>query len=161
MASPVAASYTKAQKALHWITLAVMIGQYFIWDGMGRAFHQLMDTGFASYSWVVIAHLAGGLAILALALVRLRLRAAHGRMAAPATEPEIARKASALAHLAIYATMVLLPLGGLIAWFGAQGWAAELHEIGANLLLFLLGAHAAAVLVHQFHWKTNLIARMT
>ncbi|WP_158963739.1 cytochrome b [Chachezhania sediminis] len=153
------AAFTPVQKALHWAVVVLLGFQFFVFDGMGRPFHQLMD-GVATYTTTVIAHIAIGLAVLVFALWRLVLRARHGAPAAPEAEPEALRKVSKLAHAAIYLLMLVLPVTGLIAWFGKVGNVAEVHEVLTNALLALVILHVAAVAVHQFWWKTNLLARM-
>ncbi len=155
-----ALAYSTAQKRLHWAVVVLIAVQWLIFDSMGRPFHESMEAGAQVWSTVPVIHLAIGVAVLALALARLWLRRTHGAPEAPAEEPEILRKASHWAHAAIYALLVLMPVSGLVAWFGLVGPVAEVHEIMMNLLLALVFVHVAAVLVHQFWWKTGLLARM-
>ena len=156
----IADSYTHVQKALHWAVVVMLALQYFVFDAMGRAFHTLMESGEATYTTTTTVHLILGVLVLVLTLWRLVLRATHGAPEAPEAEPELFRKLSKLAHLGIYGLLLLLPLLGLIAWFGAVGAAGAAHEILTNLLMALVIAHVGAVVVHQFYWKTNLLARM-
>ncbi|WP_138467247.1 cytochrome b [Poseidonocella sp. HB161398] len=152
--------FTVTQKALHWAVVVLLAAQYFLFDGMGRPFHQLMETGTASYSAVPVLHIAIGILVLALAAWRLVLRLSHGSPAEPEAEPALARLASKIAHAAIYVLLFVLPLTGLAAWFGQIGPAAGLHETLTNLLMALVILHVAAALVHQFWWKTDVLARM-
>ena len=154
-----AASFTPTQKALHWAVVGLLALQYFVFDAMGRAFHQQME-GTATYDTTVVAHIVLGVALLALTLWRLALRLGHGTPAAPAAEPALFARLSKIAHAAIYALLLALPMLGLIAWFGKVGAAAGLHETLTNVLLALVVVHVAAVVVHQVWWKTGLIARM-
>ena len=158
MSNPPAA-YTGLQKHLHWAVVLLLLLQYVLFDGMGRPFHQLMD-GAAAYSTTVIAHIAIGVAVLLLALWRLALRARHGAPAAPAGEPRLFAQVSKVAHGLLYVFLIGLPVIGLVAWFGKLGAAAEAHEIGTTVLMWLALLHVAAVVVHQFWWKTNLLRRM-
>ncbi|SFH96848.1 cytochrome b/b6 domain-containing protein [Albimonas pacifica] len=160
MTQAAALSYSPAQKILHWAVVALIALQWLVFDSMGRPFHDSMEAGAQVWSTVPVVHLVIGLTVLALALARLRLRRSHGAPEAPAAEPEPFRTASKWAHVAIYALLLAMPLTGLAAWFGLIGAAAELHEILMNLLLALVFVHVAAVLVHQFVWKTDLLARM-
>lgn len=152
--------YTRWQKRLHWAVVILLALQYFVFDAMGRLFHTLMDTGTAPWTTTSIAHLLIGIAVLAMALARLGLRARHGAPAAPAEEPAPLRTASKLAHWSIYALLLLIPVSGLVAWFGQAGTAAEAHEVLTSVLMWLVVLHLAAVAVHQFWWKTDLIRRM-
>ena len=65
-----------------------------------------------------------------------------------------------MAHGLLYVLLIGLPVIGLVAWFGKLGAAAEAHEIGTTVLMWLALLHVAAVVVHQFWWKTNLLRRM-
>lgn len=152
--------FTKAQKVLHWAVATLIALQYLFFDGMGRPFHELMNTGFGTYSATVVIHIVIGVAVLGLAAWRLLLRARVGAPEAPETEPAIAKHGAKLAHVAIYLMLILLPISGSIAWFLQIGSAASLHELLTTLLLIVLAVHVAAVLVHQFIWKTNIIGRM-
>ena len=153
-------AYSPAQKALHWAVVALIALQWLIFDGMGRPFHESMEAGALAWGTVPVVHLVLGVTVLVLALARLWLRRSHGAPEAPAEEPAIFRAAAHWAHLAIYALLLAMPLTGLAAWFGLVGPAAGVHELLMNLLLALVAVHVAAVLVHQFVWKTDLLARM-
>jgi cytochrome b561 len=153
--------YSAGQRHLHWAVVVLLALQYFVFDRMGGAFRQVMETGSGSYGVTQIAHIAIGILVLLMALVRLLLRRRDGAPAAPEAEPKPFVLLAKLAHGALYLLLLALPLTGLIAWFGAMGSVAEVHEILTTALQFLVVLHIAAVLVHQFVWKTNLIRRMT
>jgi len=154
-----AAAFSPMQKILHWVVVVLLGLQFFVFDAMGRPFHQWMD-GTGGYTTVVIVHIVVGVAILALTLWRLTLRVSRGAPAAPAEEPAVFVLLSKIGHGLIYLLLLLLPLSGLVGWFGKVGNAAGIHEVMTNLLLLIVIVHVAAVVVHQFYWKTNLIARM-
>lgn len=152
-------AFSPMQKRLHWIVVALLVLQYFVFDGMGRPFRQLMETG-PSYSLTVIAHIAIGLTVLVLALWRLELRLMVGAPQPPETEPELARLASKVVHGGIYLLLIALPLSGMVAWFFRIGGAGEAHEIGTNILMALVAVHVGAALVHHFWWRTDVLKRM-
>ena len=56
--------------------------------------------------------------------------------------------------------MLLMPVSGLVAWFGGVDTAADAHEVMSNLMLFVVGVHVAAALWHQFWLKDHLLLRM-
>ncbi|WP_172327206.1 cytochrome b [Mangrovicoccus sp. HB161399] len=155
-----APSFSNMQKALHWAVVVLLAAQYFLFDGMGRPFHQLMDTGTATYTLTPAMHLGIGVLTLALAAWRIALRLTHGTPPEPAEEPDLAKLGSKIAHAAIYALLFILPLTGLVAWFGQAGFAAEIHELLTNALMALVVLHVAAALVHHFWWKTDVLLRM-
>lgn len=152
--------YTRSQILLHWIVVLLLIPQFLLHDGMSHAFRQLMEGAGAEYEPLVLQHIATGLAVLALVLWRLVLRARVGAPPSPAQEPALLKLAAHATHWALYALLMLLPLSGLAAWFGQLDTAAEAHEIMKNILLALAGLHIAAALFHQFILRTNLLARM-
>lgn len=155
-----AKGYSATQILLHWI-IAVLIGAQFLFnDPVGSAFRQLMRGTVPPFSWVVWAHIAAGIVILGLVIWRLALRVRRGAPPPPEGGPALLDLGATLAHWALYALMVLIPVSGLVAWFGGVGAAGEAHEVLTNLLLALVGLHVAAALWHQFGLKDNLLLRM-
>ena len=69
-------------------------------------------------------------------------------------------KAAEWGHLALYGVMILIPLSGLVAWYGVVEAAAEVHEIAKPVLILLVAGHVAAALYHQFWLKDGLLLRM-
>lgn len=153
--------YSPLQKKLHWAVVILLLAQYLLFDGIGRQFHQLVDTGFAVYNFTVIGHIAIGVTILALAILRLFLRKLHGAPLPPDSEPEAAKIASKYAHAGLYVLLFALPLSGLAAWFLQSRLLADVHEAGTTLLMWLAAGHVGAVAVHQLWWKTGILRRMT
>ena len=152
--------FAPAQRLLHWAVVILLLLQYVVFESMGRAFRTLMESGTATYGTTQIAHIGIGIAVLVLALVRVALRLRDGVPPPPTGEPDLFVRLSKLTHLALYALLFLIPLAGLVAWFGQVRMAAEAHEVMASALQALVLLHVGAVLVHQFYWKTNLIRRM-
>jgi len=92
------------------------------------------------------------------------------------------RWGSHLGHAALYLLMLAVPaLGILFTWAAGRdlsfwgfadiappawidpdlrGTFRDLHELGANAILWLVGLHAAAALVHQYMFKDGLMDRM-
>ena len=68
-------------------------------------------------------------------LWRLSLRVMRGSPSHPEQEPGWAGSLAHLTHWIFYGLLVLLPVMGLLAWFGTLGEAAELHEIGTTILI--------------------------
>lgn len=157
---PAPAAYSATQKRLHWAVVALLLAQYLVFDGMGRPFHQGVEAGAMSYGLTPVAHIAIGVTVLALAVWRVALRIRLGAPDAPEGEPTLARRASKWGHWALYFLLFALPLTGLRGWFWMSYDVADIHAVATNVLLALAGLHVAAALVHQFWWKTNLLARM-
>lgn len=118
------------------------------------------DGGVPEIGAMVLAHVIGGVLVLAFALWRIVLRMKRGAPPAPETEPELLRRAAHWGHMALYALMVLVPLSGMAAWGGGIMAAGEVHETLKTALVVLILGHVAAALRHQFWLKDNLLARM-
>lgn len=155
-----AASFTHTQKALHWAVVALLLLQYLFFDGMGRPLREKIETGIATFSFTVVAHIVIGVTVLVLAVWRIRLRMTHGAPTAPGSEPGWARTLARISLILMYVMLIGLPIGGMIGWFTSSEAIAGLHALGTNVLLALILLHVGAVLVHQFIWKTGLLSRM-
>ena len=152
--------YSSAQIGLHWIIALLIALQFLFNEPMGEAFDSVMRGTVPPFSWAVWAHIAGGVAILALVLWRVALRRSRGAPPPPEGEGTLLGRAATLGHWALYALMVLAPATGLAAWYGGIEAAAELHELFKPLLIILVAVHVLAALFHQFVLKDNLLARM-
>lgn len=152
--------YSRLQITLHWVVVCLVALQYLLHEGISDAYDVAEDTGVYAMSLPVIAHIAGGALILLLACWRLILRNDRGVPAAPEGEPEVFRRLSHVAHLAVYALLILLPVTGALAWGGRMEAAGDAHEVLKTLLLLLIAAHVGAVAVHQLVWKTGVMKRM-
>jgi cytochrome b561 len=154
-------SYSCAQKALHWTFAALVAAQYLAFDGIGRAFNAGFRESTFAYSTGAVGHIAAGSLVLALVAWRLGLRLTRGTPPAPDAEPALTKLAAHAAHWTFYGLLIAMPLSGLLAWFLPSQEIGGLHDLGQTLLLWLIGLHVAAVLVHQLWWRSGLIARMT
>jgi cytochrome b561 len=152
--------YSTAQILLHWAIALLIALQFLFNDPIGSAFRQMTRGTVPPFSWAVWAHIAVGIVILLLVLWRFGLRLTRGAPPAPEGGPAILHTGASLAHWALYALMLALPLSGLVAWFGALRTAGDAHEVMGNLLLALVALHVAAALWHQFGLKDHLLLRM-
>jgi cytochrome b561 len=107
-------------------------------------------------------HAYVGIAILVLAVVRLVLRHVQGVPQAPAKEPAILSAVAKVTHWLLYLLLILMPLTGIGAYYFGNGTAGDLHADVMKVILWaLIAAHVVGALVHQFYWKTDVLARMT
>ena len=159
-ASPVPA-YSPLRRYLHWAVAGLILVQFVALDSIGRAFHRSVEAGAQVYDLIAAAHLALGLAVLALAAWRVVLRLRHGAPPASEAEPLPFRRLAHFTHLALFALLFALPLSGLVAWFGLLGPAAGAHEVMTKLLLALVALHVLGALAHRLWWKTDVMARMS
>ncbi len=163
MAGPVSTSYSLIQKLLHWSMALLIFYNLLFTDGIEEWDHA-MDAGSITPDKVAAAniHAYVGIAILALALVRLIVRLVHGAPAAPAEEPPFFQIAAKMAHGAFYVLFLAMPVLGIAKYYGDVDVAGSLHAGPVKLVLWLLIAvHILAVPVHRLLWKSNIMPRMT
>ena len=152
--------YSRAQIALHWIVAALIVPQFVLHDGIAEAWDKLEDGIAAGFDPLVAGHVVGGIAILALVIWRLSLRARRGAPPPPEAEHPALKLVAKATHGGLYLLLVLMPVSGLAAWFGGVEAAAEAHETMKVALLALVLLHVAGALYQQFVLKTNLMERM-
>jgi cytochrome b561 len=129
-------------------------------EPMAEAWDMVKDGQTPAFNWLVLAHVFGGGLVLVFALWRLILRQTRGVPDAPMSEPAPLRLAAHLGHLALYALMILMPVSGMVAWFGGIESAADAHEVLKTAMLALVAVHVVAALWHQFWLKDGLLLRM-
>jgi cytochrome b561 len=155
-----AKGYKPVQITLHW-AMAVMIAmQFALYPIVLPGWHYLITTNDYYYTPGVIEHLTVGTAVLLLVLWRIRVRR---RQPPPPPPPGFDPRVEALVrlvHRVTYLVMVLIPLTGLLAYFGDLPPVSVVHNALAVVLLGLVGLHASGALYHQFIRHDGLITRM-
>lgn len=163
--------------ALHWLTLALLIGVY-----LAINLHDAAPKGSALRADLKSWHFVLGIGVLALVAVRLAARLVAGPT--PRIEPGPSMWQLRLAHamhLALYAFMLGAPLlgwlavsakGDPVAFLGFQlplpigpdkalyRSIKEVHETIGTFGYYLIGLHAAAALVHHHVLRDNTLKRM-
>lgn len=147
--------YSGLQIGLHWLIAILIVVAWFTGEGAGEAMERVEEGGVAGF----VPHVAIGLAILALVIVRVLVRLGRGAPAAPGEPGSLATLASDWGHRFIYLLMIVVPLGGLSTFFQLAD-VGELHELGANLLMLVVLGHALMALYHQYVLKDGLLRRM-
>jgi cytochrome b561 len=161
---------------LHWASV-VLIAALFA-SAWSLA---LAQDGGASAA-ILTLHRSVGVSLWVLALVRLgwRLRFAV-RPALPADMPQLQKAAAAVSEGALYVLMLIQPLTGLAQSVtrgrpfqlfvfqaprlmtrdkGLTGLFHNIHELGAWLLLSLIGLHIAAALFHGLVRRDGVLQSM-
>lgn len=152
--------YSLGQIWLHWLVAVLIALQFLLKNSISQSWEAFLAGRDVEFQPLVAAHIFGGLTILAFVVWRLVLRAKRGGPPPPDAEPAGLRLAAKAAHVSLYALMVAMPVSGAVAWFGSVEQAATAHKLLKIALLALIVLHVIAALVHQFFFKTNLIARM-
>jgi cytochrome b561 len=174
--------YSPLARAFHWATALLIALQFacglvMVYDGPEPNVWATLADRFQLYD----SHKVLGLALLALALVRLAYRAARGGPAPLAEIPPLQRRAAGLAHAALYLLLVGVPLLG---WLGISLYPALTvferarlpalaspdramsetvlywHAWAAFALVGLVVVHAGAALHHHFVRRDRTLLRM-
>ena len=154
--------YSTAQIALHWTIAVLVILQVALHDGMVAAFGARRGDGAATESEALLAdlHVAFGIAVFVLALLRVALRVTRGAPPPPVAEHPALRTVARATHLALYAIILAMPMTGGLAWFAGMDTMAELHGAGKVAVFVLVILHVAGALYHHFVLKTDVLRRM-
>ena len=159
---PARTGYSAAQIALHWIIAVLVVAQVVLHEGMHAAYREARGGPAATEAESLMAdlHVAGGIAVFLLALLRVALRLRRGAPSPPETELPILRFAAKAVHFAFYDIILLMPLTGALAWFGGVEASSAVHRTGMLAIFVLLLLHVAGALYQHFVLKTDVMRRM-
>jgi cytochrome b561 len=159
---------------LHWLILPLMVGAFIL----GEVMEDLPrgDGRMSVMGW----HILAGLSMAALLVPRLVIRL-RGVPPLPAATSALELWLARLAHLGLYAVMLVLPTTGLgsilagkrtvsvLGLFDLPSLASlpwlheameEIHEGAAKLFLLLLALHVAAALWHALIRRDGIFRRI-
>jgi cytochrome b561 len=154
---------------IHWLTALVVVVAYLASGDPTKASHALSGQ----------IHVASGLVVFLLVLIRLPLRLIVG---VPAGEPapRWQQRLARAAHSTLYGLLLAVPLTGwaeladktsqfaLFAWTlplpdAQMIWVRALgaaHTVLGDALIWLAGLHAGAALAHHYLLRDGTLARM-
>ena len=147
--------YSGLQIGLHWLVALLIVVAWFTGEGAGEAMEVVEDGGTAGF----VPHVAFGLAILALVVVRVLVRLGRGAPSAPGAPGSLSVLAADWGHRLIYLLMIAVPLGGIATFFLGID-VGEVHGLAANVLMLIVLGHALMALYHQYVLKDGLLRRM-
>jgi cytochrome b561 len=148
--------YSGLQIGLHWANAILIPLAWFSSDGAEEAWEAIED-GATAPSFV--PHVAFGMAILALVVLRLIVRLRRGVPEAPGIPGSLQVRVADWGHRLIYLLMIAVPLGGMSIWFGGMD-NGDIHGFFANVLMIVVLGHAVMSLYHHYVLKDGLIRRM-
>ncbi len=159
---PVRTGYSLTQIALHWVIAVLVVAQVVLHEGMHSAYREALGGAAATEVERLMGdlHVAGGIAVFLLALLRVALRLKRGAPPPPETEHPALRFAARAVHIGFYAIILLMPLTGALAWFGGVEASAAVHRAGMLAIFVLLLLHVAGALYHHFVLKTDVMRRI-
>ncbi len=158
--SPAPARYSLAQVLLHWTIAALIVFQLLYNDAVQSAFEDRLNgtaVPEAGGAWI---HVAVGLTVLVLAVLRLGIRVQRGVPEVHEDKPAILNWIGVLTHYLLYAFIFIMPISGALAWFLGIEMSAEIHEIGRFVLLPAIGLHVLGALAEHFVFRNNSLLRM-
>lgn len=171
-------SYGGLAKALHWITVLLVVGQFVImWSiPSGRA------GGAPEVEWLWDLHASFGMTILIVTIIRFINRQMNPPPPLPAGMPAIQILAAHATHWAIYAVLIVQPILGWLTLNAYSGpftfyWLfdvpaltaidpdlnhslAPLHRLLGTAILLLLAVHVAAALFHGIVKRDGVLSSM-
>ncbi|MEN8656683.1 MAG: cytochrome b/b6 domain-containing protein [Marivita sp.] len=152
--------YSATQIGLHWIVALLVAGQYIFKESIASAWDAYTRGQEVAFSPLILAHVAGGILILAFVLWRLVLRLTRGVPPAPENEPTPLKTLSHVAHWGFYAILAAMSVSGGLMWFGDVQAAAQAHNVLKVMLLALIVLHVVAIPFHKLVLKNNVMQRM-
>jgi cytochrome b561 len=155
-------TYARPLIILHWMIVALIIGQMLSADGMSDFFDAAKDSDIAPGlppSGGALIHASMGAGILILVIVRLIIRMNSRVPPPPADLPPLLQLVSRVTHFALYAVLVALPLSGAAALFISPE-AGDVHEALKNALYVIAGLHIAGALTHLLIFRDGVFFRM-
>ncbi|MBP6626924.1 MAG: cytochrome b [Arenimonas sp.] len=173
------ARYSPAQRRLHWAMFALVLVAYVAIEFRGE-----FARGSLARTLMVQSHFWAGLAVLALVLPRLWLRATRGAPPITPALPAWQAWPAKLGHLALYAFLLVQPAMGLMtAWTDGKSirlpgtdWVLpalmapdaslahtleDLHKTVGSVFYWVIGLHILAGLYHHFLRRDDTLRRIT
>ena len=155
--------YSDLQVALHWIIAGLVIVQTFVTNGSMGVAADARDEGLhlALKSQIgADLHVAFGVTIFLLALIHAGVRFCRGALRIPEEEPVLMQLAAHFLHVMLYVVILLMPVTGFVAWYWQAGLMDELHSLGEDVILVIVGLHVVRALYQHFVARTDVLARM-
>jgi cytochrome b561 len=156
--------YTPLQIALHWAIAGLVLVQLLLNGAIEVAFDARMDGDPALHGFIgqalTVGHIAIGSTILFLAVWRLAVRLSVGPPAPSMPAPRAIVLIGKVAHIALYAFILVMPMTGLVAWVLKSDLAGELHEWLRWPFILLIIGHSLGALFEHMVFGNKTLERM-
>jgi cytochrome b561 len=151
--------YDAIGRALHWLVAIGIVAQYLLAEAA-----QEDKAGAAEPLGAASIHMALGVAILALAALRLAWRLIELPPEHPAAMKPYEVVIARAAHVAFYVLLFAIPLSGWalasVSYQELRDHLGEVHEVLFNLLVALAVVHILAALKHQLIDRDGVLRSM-
>ena len=157
-----ATGYSALQIRLHWVLAILVLIQFVLHEGIVGLVElaELNKTPSLFEQWWGLSHVAIGLLIFALAIIRVIVRLKQKVPAPPASESKALQFIAKATHIALYAVLIIMPISGSAAWFAGAEQAAVGHNVGKIILLAFALLHIGGAVYQHFVLKTDVVKRM-
>ncbi|MHA1567334.1 MAG: cytochrome b [Alphaproteobacteria bacterium] len=152
--------YSAAQIALHWLGAVLVIAAFATHDGMIAAAKAVNEGNYSGPDAVIVTHVVGGIIVFFLAVWRLGLLSSRGLPTPPEEEPAILRGIATLVKLLLYTIMIVMPVTGVLQWFGGVALARQIHVLMDPVVPLTVLLHLLGALYQQFWLKSGVLTRM-
>lgn len=155
-------TYPRSIVILHWTVVALIVAQLLTADGMEEFFRPANDSGLAPGlpgPSTALMHAGFGATILVLVITRFVIRMNSKVPPPPPDLPKFMQFVARATHYGLYATLVALPVSGVIALLIAPA-AGDVHVVLKNVLYALAAAHVLGALTHLFILRDGVVARI-
>jgi cytochrome b561 len=167
-----ASRYQPVLVALHWGLALMIIGLlclgFFVLENMPNTDPKKLE--------ILVWHMAGGISVLPLMILRLIIRLRSTRPATATIGSPLLDRLASMAHQSFYVIVFLMIATGFSTGYLISGVfepngkplpssfavfpTFQAHALLATLLAILIAVHVAAALYHQFVLKDSLFRRM-
>lgn len=154
--------YTSTQIMVHWVMAAMVLFQVFMGEQIGPAWEAFRKGATPADADLFAAnvHVAVGIGVFALAVIRLALRVTFGAPPAPAGQSRLQTGISHTVHGFLYLVIVAMPISGAIAWVGGVELAGQIHHLAKPAIMLVILLHVAGAFIQHFVKKTDVLKRM-
>ncbi|MBZ0129211.1 MAG: cytochrome b/b6 domain-containing protein [Rhodobacteraceae bacterium] len=154
------AGYTRTQIALHWLVFLLVAAQFLLHESIAEAWDKFQDGVAVEFSLLIASHVVGGILILVFGIWRIAIKIRRGAPALPDSEPRLQQIIGHATQGLLYLLLILMPVSGMVAWFGGVALAAQGHEVMRIVLLALVVLHILGALYHRIVLKSGVMERM-
>lgn len=152
--------FSTAQITLHWVSAVLVIGAFVTHETMIAAVEAVEKGDWAGYDFASLVHIVGGVVVFFLTLWRLSILSRRGAPAIPEDELMVLQLISILVKVLLYVIMIVMPVSGVLNWFGGIGLAGQLHVLLEPVIPLTVLLHFVGALYQQYWLKSGLLTRM-